>query len=110
MLSNPNVEYIGVIPYTEVSTKIADCLACGKPFLVYASSKYPFVKYLIDNNVAHIAEDNNQLKEIVTKCTLDEQYLNKYLCNTKNLALKNHSAIENSKKLYEIIKEVVSNE
>ncbi len=133
IIDNPNVEYLGLVSYSEVaekmskasmvihaenierleglkgafSTKIADCLACGKPFLVYATSEYPFVKYLLENKVAHVAENLQELKEILTKCAQDEEYLNMFVSNAKELAFRNHNAKENSEKMYKIIKEVL---
>ena len=40
-------------------------------------------------------------------CAQDEEYLNKFISNAKQLAFRNHSAKENSEKMYKIIKEVL---
>lgn len=131
---NQNVVYGGVVPYEQVpeeiksssmvvhtenperlqnllgafSTKIADCLACGKPFLVYALREYPFVKYLEQNNAAHIAEDVDELKVVLGKCLKDIGFRNQFLKNSKKLAEKNHRVKENCRKMVEILKKVVT--
>lgn len=130
--SNPNVNYHGFVDYSFIpnlmskssmvihcenndrlenlkyafSTKIADCMASARPFLVYASRKYPFVKYLEKNNCAHIANDSKELKEILKKCINDKSYRKKYIENAKKIALKNHNLEENSKKLIKILQNI----
>ena len=88
---------------TAFSTKIADSLACGKPFLVVASREYPFVQYLADNHSAHIVQDPGELSRILRLCIEDPAYRDQYIPNAKALACKNHSAMENSRKLMEIL-------
>lgn len=124
-----NVIYKGIIPYEQVaveisrssmvvhcenpdrlenlknafSTKIADSLACGKPFLVYALREYPFVQYLEENNCAHIAENSEDLKEVLHNCISDKEYLYQYVANAKSIVLKNHCTEINSKRFKELI-------
>lgn len=113
----PNVKYRGLVPYSEVvsilqgadmtihcentawlsdlrtafSTKIADSLAVGTPFLVYADRQYPFVKYLENNRCAHIAGDREELKQVLTACINDVEYCLQYVATAKETALRNHS-------------------
>lgn len=88
---------------TAFSTKIADCLACGKPFLVYATRAYPFVQYLEQNQAAHIAEDEQELETVLRNCMLDKSYAEQFIPNAKKLAAENHNAENNSKQLRNII-------
>ena len=85
------------------STKIADSLASGRPFLVYATREYPFVKYLENNNCAHIASDYEELKDVLKKCVDSREYRYKYTENAKATALKNHNSEENVKIMENII-------
>ena len=90
------------------STKIADSLSSGRPFLVYAGREYPFVKYLEKNNCAHIASDLYELKDVLQKCKDDREYRNKYCENAINIARLNHNKESNCKKMLEIIEKVTS--
>ena len=74
------------------STKIADCLSCGRPFLVYATREYPFVQYLERYDAAHIAATQEELKTVLTKCREDLDYRNSKTENALALAAKNHRA------------------
>ena len=85
------------------STKIADCLACGKPFLVVATKQYPFVAYLDKHHVAHIAQTKEELTQILKACMVDREYRNQYIENAKQLAHKNHNSQRNSEMFAEIL-------
>lgn len=124
-----NVEYRGFVSYEEIpyilskatlvlhcenperledlkaafSTKIADCLACGIPFLVFADRGYPFVQYLDKNMAAHIAEEEQELKMILESCKADQEYAARFVSNAKRLAANNHCAKRNSERLWEIL-------
>lgn len=130
--ANENVVYKGFIDYEEIpavmsrasmllhcehtgrlenlryafSTKIADSLASGRPFLVCATREYPFVQYLEENQCAHIASTATELKEVLKKCIDDKEYRYKYQENAKAVALKNHSEESNCQKLEKILEEL----
>ena len=125
----PNVRYFGVIPYAEIprvmseanlllhvenpdrlvnlrhafSTKIADSLASGRPFLVYASREYPFVQYLEKHSAAHIAEGETELAEVLRLCVEDKIALGSHVPAAVALARENHSIERNAARLKEII-------
>lgn len=129
LLSCPNVEFGGRIPYAQVleetkncsllihcenpervknlqcafSTKLADYLACGIPILIYALREYPFVQYFDEHNAAHIASDEEELKKILTECTEDKAFKEKYVKNALALANKNHSLQKNGEFVRSII-------
>lgn len=129
---NSNVIYKGVVPYEQVSelmqkssmllhcenpdrlvnlrtafsTKIADSLASGKPFLVYASHEYPFVQYLEKNEATHIAGNQNELEAVLGKCISDEIFLKSKVKNALSLAEKNHNIDKNAQAFQNIINAV----
>jgi len=133
LCSNSNVRYGGVVPYDEVpalmskasmllhcenpkriedlrgafSTKIADSLASGKPFLVYATREYPFVQYLAKYDCAHIAADSEELKAVLEKCIEDLEYRNQYIGAACDIAKKNHNAEENCSRVLEIFNSIL---
>ena len=84
------------------STKIADCLACGRPFLVYASCKYPFVQYLLKNKCAHIASDPEELRVVLKNCIQDKDYLYQHVRNAVEVASRNHNQEMNCRIIEEI--------
>lgn len=124
-----NVEYRGFVAYEEIpqvfakaslvihcenitqledlkaafSTKIADSLACGKPFLVYATREYPFAQYLERNCAAHVAETPQELYGVLRKCKEDKAYAQQFITNAKRVAAENHDAKKNSQRFREIV-------
>lgn len=131
---NKNVLYEGVVSYEEVpmlmakanvvlhcenssrvenlkyafSTKIADCLASGRPFLVYADRQYPFVQYLKEHDCCHIACNENELYLILNKCKNDIVYRMKFTEKAIELAHKNHNGYITGIKVKSIIDELVA--
>ena len=124
----PNVRYFGIVPYEQVpailatstlvlhcenpkraenlryafSTKIADSLACGRPFLVYSSREYPFVNYLAEHKCAHIASSPEELYHILTACK-DRAFCDSTLDNAHKLANENHSVRTNAEEMHQIL-------
>ncbi len=88
------------------STKIADSLACGRPFLVYAAKEYPFVHYLQTKQCAHIASDQDELKCVLEKCISDRTYLYQYTENGLRVAKENHNQQENCRKIHTILEQL----
>lgn len=131
--TNPVVDYRGIVAYEEVqniiknasmvihcekedrlenlryafSTKIADLLASGKPFIVYASHEYPFVEYLERNKAAHIAGNQNELEAILSECMTDKTFMNSKIENALLLAESNHNISKNAQAFHNIINAVV---
>ncbi len=131
--SSKGVNYVGMIPYQELqkktkearllvhvestkpyylrdikygfSTKIADSLASGVPFFIYASDELTSVQYLKDNNCAIIATDREQLVEQLEIALFDEDIREESVENALKIATKNHSMRENKNKFYEFIVE-----
>lgn len=131
--TNPIVDYRGFVAYEETqniinsstmvfhcenadrlenlryafSTKIADLLASGKPFIVYASHEYPFVEYLERNKAAHIAGNQNELEAILSECMTDKTFMNSKIENALLLAESNHNISKNAQAFHNIINAVV---
>lgn len=132
LCSNLNVRYGGVVSYETVkslmseasmlvhcenkdrlanlrgafSTKIADSLASGKPFLVYAIKEYPFVQYLDENQSAHIATDPCELEKVLRDCINNAYYRVKYVGNAVCLAAENHRSSKNAQKMCNLIESI----
>lgn len=132
---NSNVHYGGVVSYDEIpmlmseasmlihcenadrinnlrgafSTKIADSLASGMPFLVYASKEYPFVQYLEKYDCAHIATNAKELEDVLRKCIIDPNYRKLYTKKAHEVAQCNHSVMRNCMYMERILKAVKQN-
>lgn len=129
---NENVVFHGFVDYTEVprlmsqasmlvhcenrdrlenlqfafSTKIADSLASKRPFLVYAHGDFPFVRYLKENQCAHIAQNPEQLRDVLKKCIEDREYRYRYVENGVATARKNHSQDSNCQRIQQILEQI----
>ena len=134
-IDNPLINYHGIVSYEEVvkimknsdlivhaenfddyyqedlkfafSTKIADSLACGTPFLVYAPSNMTCSKYLIRNDAAFVVGNKKELEKTIQGFVNNTIDLTQHLQNALNLALQNHDSNKNSEKLQNILREVV---
>lgn len=130
--ANSNVYYGGFVSYNEIpdlmskatmllhcenpdrinnlkhafSTKIADSLASGRPFLVYASNDYPFVQYLKKNDCVHIASSPDELDSLLSLCISDEYFRKKYIANGLKVAAENHSLEKNCNKFRTVVSKV----
>ena len=121
----PNMNYQGFIPYSKIidvihksdivlhvesrdkkhaevlkygfSTKIADCLASGKPFLLYSSKEIACAQYLIENDCAWVVDNPDQFKVAVRSILSDEDERKRRLTNAHLIAEKNHSINQNCK-------------
>ena len=129
LLNCPNVDFGGRISYGQVleetqkcsmvvhcenpervknlqsafSTKIADYLSCGIPILIYALRDYPFVQYMEEHKVAHIAENEEELKKVLSECIISKDFRKKFVVSALELADKNHSLEKNGKIVRNII-------
>ena len=85
------------------STKIADSLASGTCFCIFAPEMLSCTKYVKENEcgcvISREAELESKLKEIIEDKALRE----KYIANAINIVKKNHQASENREKMAEII-------
>ena len=89
------------------STKIADSLASGRPFLVYAAEEYPFVQYLKENDSAHIAGTPGELSLVLSRCISDEAYRTKYVEAGVRLARERHNVEKNCKIFLDVLNKIL---
>ncbi len=87
------------------STKIADSLASGTCFLLYAPESLACTKYLLGNQAAYVAVDRAQLKEHLKILIQDENARTRYLRNAQQLVRTNHNAQKNAKAFQHILLE-----
>ncbi len=87
------------------STKIADSLASGTCFLLYAPESFACTKYLLENQAAYVAVDRSQLKEYLKLLIQDENASTRYMSNAQQLVRANHNAQKNSAAFQHILLE-----
>lgn len=91
------------------STKIADCLGSGIPFLLYAPKELACTKYLVTNNCAHVAINKNELKKTLVNIINDSSYRNKYHFKAIEIASINHNKRSNFLKFKSILLDSIKN-
>ena len=88
------------------TTKIADSIASGRCFLMYASREIAGAKYVLDTDAAWLAENKDelekQIREILTN--KDVRLLKKE--NARMLAQTNHNSDVNCRRFAEIVNSV----
>lgn len=85
------------------STKIADSLACGSCFLLYAPEEMACTRYLTGNQaawVASCAEDLKKTLRLLAECPEERA---RYLKQAVALTEKNHRAEQNARRFQEIL-------
>ena len=82
--------YIKDLKYA-FSTKIADCLASNRCFLMYAPSSFAETQYLLENRAAYVASTKEELEIVLRQLTNNPETRDKYIENALGLAKKNHS-------------------
>lgn len=91
------------------STKIADCLGSGIPFLVYAPKELACTQYLLTNDCAHVATNKIELKKILALLINDFDYRNKYHFKATEIAGINHNKTSNFLKFKSILMKSIKN-
>jgi glycosyltransferase involved in cell wall biosynthesis len=130
-----NMNYHGFIPYKEIlsvirqsdivlhvesqdsevvesikygfTTKIADCLSSGKPFLLYSSRDIACAQYLIGNDCAWFADTRESLKEAILSILHDNEMRDKKLARARKVAETNHSSATNCEIFQERLKAII---
>lgn len=129
------IRYHGVIPYGEVirvmensdllvhtesfsefykedlkfafSTKIADCLASGRCFLLYSPDNMASFKYLNGKKLAFTVSSKEELEDTLRAIINGGVNREKYLSNAVRAAAEKHNSEKNSKIFLNIIAETV---
>lgn len=132
--SCPAIVYKGMIPYNEVisviykstilfhaesqapqfedslrygfSTKIADSISSGHPFLMYSSPNVAGAKYLIESGAGWFAQNRNELKEAIVSILTDELNRNTVLSMANLVAKENHNIYKNKERFVNAISEI----
>ncbi|MEG0560402.1 MAG: glycosyltransferase [Muribaculaceae bacterium] len=85
------------------STKIADSLACGTNFLIYAPASLACTKYLSENKCAWVVSNKRMLTSTL-KCLIQKDQLrHEILQNAHNITQQNHESKQNNNKFRKII-------
>jgi glycosyltransferase involved in cell wall biosynthesis len=92
------------------STKIADSLASGTCFLLYAPRGMACTDYLIEKEAAWVVSEKSQLQSTIEQLCADEQLRNRYIQRAISLAHENHSPTKNTKRFQDILRESVCEE
>ena len=85
------------------STKIADCLVCGKSFVVYAPLKIAFTEYLVKNDAAIVIAEKYELTKTVKRVVEDREFRKSKLQKARKLADQNHNVAKNREIFLSII-------
>lgn len=89
------------------STKIADSLASGSCFFIYAPKTLACTEYLIKNDCACIVTDKNDLEKKLLDIIKNKEKRSYYIKNALQVAEKYHNIQVNCDKIRNVINEVV---
>ncbi|MBQ9973417.1 MAG: glycosyltransferase [Oscillospiraceae bacterium] len=90
------------------STKLADSLASGTCFLLYAPEEMACARYLRDNDAAWVVSDKAELTAALERLVTDPQARQAYIPNALTLVKRNHSTHKCTQQFQDILKSVVS--
>lgn len=79
------------------STKIADSLASGTCFFMYAPEDMAATKYLNDNNIAYVANNKSDMENIIKDLISDKSKREFYVSNAQAVVRLNHDIDKNGK-------------
>lgn len=92
------------------STKIADSLASGTCFLLYAPEEMTCTEYLANNEAAWVVTEPGMLQPVLERLCCDPQARVAYVEKALQLAKKNHSLQNNTEKFQRILCESIEEE
>lgn len=78
------------------STKIADSIASGRPFMMYSSPEIAGAQYIIETGAAWFAKDKSELKQNIVTILTDDAERNRILHIAEKTAKNNHNTEKNS--------------
>jgi hypothetical protein len=85
------------------STKIADSLASGACFIVFAPEEVSCVKYLQKNHCACVITEEEQIEQRLKEIITERQLYERYILNAQALVRKNHDVHINQKCMAKLI-------
>ena len=89
-----------------VSTKIADSLASGTCIFAYGPAEIASIEYLIENNAAFCATDENSLSDVLRELITNAQKREEIIQNARVLAKNNHDSVKNCGMVQETLRKV----
>lgn len=89
------------------STKIADTLASGTCFFVYAPEELASTQYLFKNEVACVVTQRENLKNTLKDIIKNQELRKEYAEKGKKIAIQNHNKKKNSNVFAEIVRKGV---
>ena len=85
------------------STKIADSLASGTCFVIFAPEMLSCTKYVKENKCGCVITDESEIEQKLKEIIADEELRNKYISNALRVVEKNHNLKKNKDKFADII-------
>ena len=85
------------------STKIADCLSSGKPFIVFSPLNMASSKYLLKNNAALVITDKEKLEDDIKEYLKNNDLKKFHIANALACSRNNHNYKKNSDKFKSIL-------
>ena len=85
------------------STKIADSLASGTCFVIYAPEMLSCTKYIKANNCGCVITNEEELEEKLSEVINSSELRETYIKNALEVVRKNHNSKKNKEKFAEII-------
>lgn len=87
------------------STKLADSLASGNCFILYAPEEMACAQYLSENEIAYVVSRKEDLIPVLKQLCDSTEARAKYVDNALRFVQKNHRAEANSARFQEILRE-----
>lgn len=88
------------------STKIADSIASGHPFLLYSSPNNAGAKYVMETGAAWFAQNKDELREKILSILTDDIERNRVLEIARQTAILNHDTKKNSLVIQNELKQI----
>ena len=85
------------------TTKIADSLASGRCFIVYAPEHLACSQYVINNKCGWLASNKDELYEVVCQVIRDNKQRIDILNKAVEVAAQNHDLIKNASKFQAVL-------
>lgn len=85
------------------TTKIADSLASGTCFVIFAPETLSCTKYVKENNCGCVISSDSKLKDSLEELINNKNLQNIYIKNALEIVRKNHNPLKNKEKMSKII-------
>lgn len=89
------------------TTKIADSISCGHPFVMYSSPNIAGAKYLFETGAGWHTKDKEDLKKIIVSILKDDNQRMKILKKAKETAETNHRMDRITQRFKEVLEQAM---